>query len=335
MTRAFRSLRARAARLPRRRRSPRRGAASRFTIRGAGFGHGVGMSQYGAYGFAEHGCGLRRDPRATTTRARRSATPTRTATVRVLLQPRRPSARVQRAPRQAGRASSTRRRPTACAAARPAGRPAGRARASGWRRSPPRCRWPGADGCRWRRARTAHGGAYRGALEFRSGAVRRHRRDQRRRRSRLRARRRAAPSARLVAGRGAQGPGGRRAHVRDHDVQGRRRLRPVPRHALAGLRRRRGRDGGHQRGRRRDRRPGRHLRRRAGRHLLLLHLRRAHRERREHVARRASRAVAASRSRTLRQRLAAAPLGPDPDDAGAPPAPSSAGWSRAASAASR
>jgi stage II sporulation protein D len=32
-------------------------AASRFTIRGAGFGHGVGMSQYGAYGFAKHGYG--------------------------------------------------------------------------------------------------------------------------------------------------------------------------------------------------------------------------------------------------------------------------------------
>ena len=30
-------------------------AASRFTIRGAGFGHGVGMSQYGAYGFAKQG----------------------------------------------------------------------------------------------------------------------------------------------------------------------------------------------------------------------------------------------------------------------------------------
>ena len=28
---------------------------SRLTIRGAGFGHGVGMSQYGALGFAEHG----------------------------------------------------------------------------------------------------------------------------------------------------------------------------------------------------------------------------------------------------------------------------------------
>jgi stage II sporulation protein D len=33
--------------------------ASRFTIRGAGYGHGVGMSQYGAYGFALHGSGYR------------------------------------------------------------------------------------------------------------------------------------------------------------------------------------------------------------------------------------------------------------------------------------
>ncbi|MFL5843751.1 MAG: SpoIID/LytB domain-containing protein [Solirubrobacteraceae bacterium] len=29
--------------------------ASRFVIKGAGFGHGVGMSQYGAYGYAKHG----------------------------------------------------------------------------------------------------------------------------------------------------------------------------------------------------------------------------------------------------------------------------------------
>src|SRR5436190_14277100 len=29
--------------------------ASRVIIRGAGFGHGVGMSQYGAYGFAKRG----------------------------------------------------------------------------------------------------------------------------------------------------------------------------------------------------------------------------------------------------------------------------------------
>src|SRR4051812_13310106 len=32
-------------------------AASRMTIRGAGFGHGVGMSQYGAYGYALRGAG--------------------------------------------------------------------------------------------------------------------------------------------------------------------------------------------------------------------------------------------------------------------------------------
>jgi stage II sporulation protein D len=30
-------------------------AAKRFTVRGAGFGHGVGMSQYGAMGYATHG----------------------------------------------------------------------------------------------------------------------------------------------------------------------------------------------------------------------------------------------------------------------------------------
>src|SRR3954468_8299329 len=34
-------------------------AASRFVIRGAGFGHGVGMSQYGAYGLALLGVGYR------------------------------------------------------------------------------------------------------------------------------------------------------------------------------------------------------------------------------------------------------------------------------------
>src|SRR3954464_5507447 len=32
-------------------------AASTFTIRGAGFGHGVGMSQFGALGYAQHGAG--------------------------------------------------------------------------------------------------------------------------------------------------------------------------------------------------------------------------------------------------------------------------------------
>ena len=34
-------------------------AANRLTIRGAGFGHGVGMSQYGAYGMAQNGASYR------------------------------------------------------------------------------------------------------------------------------------------------------------------------------------------------------------------------------------------------------------------------------------
>jgi len=33
--------------------------ASRLVIRGAGFGHGIGMSQYGAFGYAKHGFGYR------------------------------------------------------------------------------------------------------------------------------------------------------------------------------------------------------------------------------------------------------------------------------------
>jgi stage II sporulation protein D len=34
--------------------APAAGAATKLTIRGAGYGHGVGMSQYGAYGYALH-----------------------------------------------------------------------------------------------------------------------------------------------------------------------------------------------------------------------------------------------------------------------------------------
>jgi stage II sporulation protein D len=37
--------------------APAAAGKARFVIRGAGFGHGVGMSQYGAYGFALHGAG--------------------------------------------------------------------------------------------------------------------------------------------------------------------------------------------------------------------------------------------------------------------------------------
>ena len=39
--------------------APAADAAERLTIRGAGFGHGVGMSQYGAYGMAQNGASYR------------------------------------------------------------------------------------------------------------------------------------------------------------------------------------------------------------------------------------------------------------------------------------
>src|SRR5438034_8710210 len=39
--------------------SPASAARTSFTIRGAGFGHGIGLSQYGAYGYAVHGASYR------------------------------------------------------------------------------------------------------------------------------------------------------------------------------------------------------------------------------------------------------------------------------------
>ena len=39
--------------------APSAHAATELVIKGAGFGHGVGMSQYGAYGYAQHGAGFR------------------------------------------------------------------------------------------------------------------------------------------------------------------------------------------------------------------------------------------------------------------------------------
>jgi stage II sporulation protein D len=84
--------------------TPAADAATKFTVRGAGFGHGVGMSQYGAYGYAMQGTGYReilahyysgtaigtQDP----------------STVRVLLQPRVAIARFSGARRAAGKTVS-------------------------------------------------------------------------------------------------------------------------------------------------------------------------------------------------------------------------------------
>ena len=38
---------------------PAGASGARWVVKGQGFGHGVGMSQYGAYGFARHGRGYR------------------------------------------------------------------------------------------------------------------------------------------------------------------------------------------------------------------------------------------------------------------------------------
>ena len=40
---------------PRRSLVPAQAQAADWKIEGRGFGHGVGMSQYGAFGFAQHG----------------------------------------------------------------------------------------------------------------------------------------------------------------------------------------------------------------------------------------------------------------------------------------
>src|SRR3954447_21352229 len=65
--------------------APASAAKHRFTIRGAGFGHGVGMSQYGAYGYALHGVGYDAILHHYYTGTALGSTDT-SATVRVLLQ---------------------------------------------------------------------------------------------------------------------------------------------------------------------------------------------------------------------------------------------------------
>ena len=128
-------------------------------------------------------------------------------------------------------------------------------------------------------------------------------RDQRRRHRELPARGRRQGVAELVAARGAEGPGRRRALVRAHHRGRRQRLRRLRRHPQPGLRRRRGRDRPHRPGRRGDREPGRPLSGQGRRDLLLLDLRRPHREQRELLPRRDARCptCAACPTRTRRR----------------------------------
>ena len=81
--------------------APAAGAASTVVVRGAGFGHGIGMSQYGAYGFAQNGFGYQRILSHYYAGTRLSTAPSKP--VRVLLQASDPYVRVRGASRGPGR----------------------------------------------------------------------------------------------------------------------------------------------------------------------------------------------------------------------------------------
>ena len=66
-------------------------AAKRWVIKGAGFGHGIGMSQYGAYGFAKKGTAYRAILKHYYSGTEVAETPP--STVRVLLRPYQPTVR--------------------------------------------------------------------------------------------------------------------------------------------------------------------------------------------------------------------------------------------------
>ena len=114
--------------------------------------------------------------------------------------------------------------------------------------------------------------------------LQRPRRDQRGRARGLRPRRRLEGVAGLMADRGAQGAGRGRAFLRDLDRRP-RHLRRLRRYAEPGLRRRGRRDREDRPGGRRDPSAGGPLPRQGRPDLLLLHLRRSHREQRVLLAR--------------------------------------------------
>ena len=214
-------------------------AKTTFTIRGAGFGHGVGMSQYGAMGYAQQGRSAAEIlAHYYTGTALGTTDPNRK--VRVLLVAADDGGADHGRARRRARASSIRRvtytlkrrglSQVDLSASGQAARDVQRAAAGRGRRRGDHARRPGALP---RRARVQ---------------AQRLQRPPGRQLGRTRglpAGRRARGVARVVAGRGAQGAGHRRPHLRDHDGQ-ERRLRPLRRHALAGLQGRRDRDRGDQ-----------------------------------------------------------------------------------------
>src|SRR6476661_2196445 len=97
--------------------APSAHAASRLVIRGAGFGHGIGMSQYGAYGLALQGVGYQAILSRYYT-GTQLAQLSNDPEVRVLLQSGSASTRSRARRASAHRPSIRRRRTTSSAAAR-------------------------------------------------------------------------------------------------------------------------------------------------------------------------------------------------------------------------
>jgi SpoIID/LytB domain protein len=146
-------------------------AAKRFTIRGAGYGHGVGMSQYGAMGYALHGWDYRSILAHYYTGTSLSVLKEQRE-VRVLLQSTSGSASFSGASSAAGRKLS----PAKTYYVR--GRAGGQVqlRSAGGRTlatvaAPLRATGPGLLTLRGRAANGRTNGTYRGALEFRPGTL--------------------------------------------------------------------------------------------------------------------------------------------------------------------
>ena len=236
-------------------------AASVLVLRGHGWGHGLGLSQWGAYGYAKHGWTYDRI-------LAHYYTGTTLGPAKVDDRPR-AAGRRQEGDARLGRRLDRDRLDGSQGGARPGhARPEAEARGAG----------QAADSAADLHVEAA-------ARRQRQAVPRQDPRAQRRedasgdRRARTRGvseRRRAGGDAVGLAARGAEGAGGRRALVCAGGPREGEGLRPLRRHAQPGVRRSRCRGAGDERRRRCDEGRSRALRRQGRQHALLLHLRRAH-----------------------------------------------------------
>ena len=268
-------------------------AAAKWVIKGHGFGHGIGMSQYGAYGLRQARPRLPPDPPP-------------------LLRPHRDRSgrgRLDQGPAHLGgrlgvvlgRAQVLRARDLAVEELP--------LRDFGLRRGPPERRRQEAEavrghrGCEERRRDLGPGPGDLQGRAARRGAVRIALHRQPGRHRGLRPGRDPERDALELGPAGPPRPGGGRPLLRPGDGA-RRRLRRLRRHPQPGLRGQGNRDSGHELGRQAHGRRGAEERREDRGHLLLLHLRRAHREHRELLRRLGPRRLPEGGERPLRRHLA-------------------------------